>query len=201
MGYFPSHLRLLTYLTISNVWIFEASSGMRFLVDTGHWIERRILLLNLWRYGIRRKGDLQGIILTHRHSDHAGNAAYIRQKFDCPIYCHEKDAPILAGQQIPEPMIRQGMNPIFKFICAFEDRWPSQFKVDDVFSEGQWKFGLTMIPTPGHTEGASMFFHESTKTLFTGDSISASIPPFRFFEYPYLALWSFSIDYKKCLLD
>ncbi|MEZ0228896.1 MAG: MBL fold metallo-hydrolase, partial [Planctomycetota bacterium] len=100
------NLWLATNVRISNVWLFETGSG-RFLIDTGHPVERPALLVELWRAGVRRPGDLDGVILTHRHSDHAGNAAWLRERFRCPVICHAADAPLLAGKERPAPLARR----------------------------------------------------------------------------------------------
>src|SRR5581483_7199923 len=80
------NLWLADHVRISNVWMLEEDSR-RFLIDTGHPVERPTLRLELWRAGVRKKGDLAGVILTHRHSDHAGNARWLRERFQCPVIC------------------------------------------------------------------------------------------------------------------
>jgi hydroxyacylglutathione hydrolase len=94
------NLWLADHVRISNVWMLEEDSR-RFLIDTGHPLERAALRVELWRAGVRRKGDLAGVILTHRHSDHAGNARWLRERFQCPVICHEADAAILRGDANP----------------------------------------------------------------------------------------------------
>jgi glyoxylase-like metal-dependent hydrolase (beta-lactamase superfamily II) len=32
----------------------------------------------------------EGILLTHHHVDHSGNAAYLRKELDCPIMIHRE---------------------------------------------------------------------------------------------------------------
>src|SRR5205085_1098004 len=142
---------------VSNVWLF-AHDSKRFLVDTGHVAERVPLLVDLWRSGVRRAGDLDAILLTHRHSDHAGNAAWLRRKFRCPVICHEADADVLAGRAPPPPMARRNGARLYEeLLCRFEDFWPARCEVDEVFSpRGDWRSGFQVVPVPGHTEGSVM---------------------------------------------
>ena len=72
-------------LRISNVFLLRSENG-NWLIDCGHALERLLLRTELRRAGIR-PGELRGVLLTHRHSDHAGNAAWLSQLRDqdlCP---------------------------------------------------------------------------------------------------------------------
>jgi glyoxylase-like metal-dependent hydrolase (beta-lactamase superfamily II) len=192
------HLRLASNMLISNVWLLEAPDGKRFLVDSGHPFERPALRLALWLAGVKRRGDLAGVLLTHRHSDHAGNAAWLRQAFDCPIICHAADAPMLQGAQPPPPLSRRGYRLHEDLLCRFEDRWPARTRVDEVYAEGPWRDGFRVVPVPGHTDGSVLLHHEPTATLFSGDAILTGIPPLRFFERIRLAQRAFSLDADTC---
>lgn len=161
----------------SNTWLLEdPAQGHRFLIDTGHALERLPLLAALWKSGVRAPGDLTAVLLTHRHSDHAGNAAWIRKHFGAPVFCQERDAVILRGDKPAQPLKRA--NTVFykKWLCEAEDHRPAVSEVDDVFSEGSWRWGFRVTSVPGHTEGSVMIHHERTKTLFCGDSILVGFP-------------------------
>src|SRR4051812_41881893 len=106
------HLHLAS-AGFSNVWLQKDAQGHAFLVDTGHAIERLVLLRSLWKAGIRGRGDLTAVLLTHRHSDHAGNAAWLRKLFGARVYCHKNDAAILMGEKTPSPL-HQGKAIFYK---------------------------------------------------------------------------------------
>ena len=192
------HIRLATNVIISNVWLLEAPDGKRFLVDSGHPFERAALRFALWRAGVRERGDLAGLLLTHRHSDHAGNARWLRDAFDCPVICHAADAAVLSGQSPPPPLSRRGARLHEEILCRFEDRWPARSPVDEVYAEGTWRDGFRVIPVPGHTDGSVLLHHEPTATLFSGDAILTGIPPMRFFERIRLAQRGFTYDADAC---
>ncbi len=61
------------------------------LIDTGFEAKRAFLEIALERAGCR-SGNLHLIILTHGDSDHADNAAYLRNKFGARIAIHTDDA-------------------------------------------------------------------------------------------------------------
>jgi glyoxylase-like metal-dependent hydrolase (beta-lactamase superfamily II) len=130
--------------------------------------------------GIRMPGDLTAVLLTHRHSDHAGNAAWLRKRFGARVICHENDAAALSGQVSAPPLVRKDPEQISQFgkqrfydrwLCAYEDRAPALCEVDELYDEGAWKWGFRIVPVPGHTEGSVMLYHEPSRTLFSGDAI------------------------------
>lgn len=147
---------------------------------------------------MRGPGDLQAVILTHRHSDHAGNAAWLRRTFGCLVACHEADAAELSGARPPPRMARWGQWPLDHLLCRIEDRWPARSPVDEAFPDGRWRFGLRVVHVPGHTAGSVLLHHEPSATLFSGDAIVSGIPPLRWFERLSLAKRGYSADVERC---
>src|SRR5512143_4228787 len=94
----------LAGVRISNVFLLDGGRGDRWLVDTGHWSERATLLWELRRAGIVPR-ELAGVLLTHRHSDHAGNAAFLQRRYGVKVLAHRDDAAVLEGA-IPRPRLR-----------------------------------------------------------------------------------------------
>ncbi len=192
------HLHLATLVRIANVWLLRDGAGRAFLVDTGHPLERPVLLASLWRAGVRRPGDLTAVLLTHRHSDHAGNAAWLRRRFRCDVVCHEEDAPALSGACLPPRLARRGARLHEELLCRIEDRFPARSTVDETFGAGSWRHGFEVVPAPGHTEGSVLLYHAPTATLFGGDVILAGPPPLRAIERLRLAVPGFSLDVDAC---
>lgn len=192
------HLHLMHSMIVSNVWLLTDGEGDNFLIDSGIGLERWHLRAGLWRALIRRPGDLSAVILTHRHCDHAGNASWLRETFRCPVYCHQNDAPILAGRQ-PAPRLRRGIGTVIDEVLAgVEDLLPARCDVDEAFSSGEWRFGFTIFPAFGHTEGSVLLYHAPSRTLFTGDALLSGVPPFRFRERYSLAIAAYSLDVSGC---
>jgi glyoxylase-like metal-dependent hydrolase (beta-lactamase superfamily II) len=168
-------IRHLRGVRISNVFLLDGGAGDRWLVDTGHWVERASLAIELRRAGVW-PSDLTGVLLTHRHSDHAGNAAWLRD-FGVPIYAHRADAEILDGQA-PLPYMEFGGGSFAAGILTkFENRWPARVPVDHAVDDGDAIGSLEVHWVPGHTEGSVFFRHGETRSLLSGDTLLTAIPP------------------------
>jgi glyoxylase-like metal-dependent hydrolase (beta-lactamase superfamily II) len=191
-------IHLAGHAIISNVWLLRDGDGRRYLIDTGHPLERPRLLRQLRRHGVAGPGDLAGILLTHRHSDHAGNAAAFRDRFRCPVICHPQDAPFLTGAVSPPRMAAPGRHWAALPLCHIEDRWPARTPVDDTFGAESWGSHWRIHHVPGHTEGSCMLYHAPAAALFSGDAILTGIPPLRAFSLVRLARPAFSQDAPRC---
>lgn len=180
-------IRHLRGVRISNVFLLDGGPGDRFLVDTGHWSERAALALELRRAGIW-PSELTGVLLTHRHSDHAGNARWLREKFGVRIYAHRADAEILEGRE-PLPFMERGEGSFLAGVLAqFENRWPARVPVDHAVDDGDSIGSLEVHWVPGHTEGSVFYRHGETRSLLSGDTLLTAIPPLVYragFALPY----------------
>lgn len=171
-------LKQLSRLIVSNVFLLDRGPGARWLVDSGHWSERMTLLAELGRAGMR-PGELTGVLLTHRHSDHAGNAAFLQRRHGVKIYAHSADAAVLDGSA-PRPRIRPGRDAtaFTKFCAQFENRLPaSTVRVDHTLEHGDEVAGLEVHSVPGHTAGSVFYRDEQTSTVLSGDMLLAAHPP------------------------
>ncbi len=102
---------------------------------------------------INRLGQLElavrGIVLTHRHFDHVGAVAKLRETYGCPVYLPEGDVGLpsnLAGAPIPDAAL---------------------YRDGDVLSFGS--VTLHALCTPGHTPGSSCL--RVGNWLFSGDTL------------------------------
>ena len=167
----------LNRVLVSNVFLVDAGREGRFLVDTGHRAERWVLLRELARAGCA-PGELAGVLLTHRHSDHAGNAAFLRQRFGVKLYAHRQDAEVLEGTA-PRPLLIRGGEPVIEGVLArIEDHFPSRYTcVDRHLEDGDEVAGLEVHWVPGHTLGSAFYRHAPSGCLFTGDMLLNAAPP------------------------
>lgn len=182
---------------IANTWLFTDAEGRRFLIDTGHRLERQTLAMSLRRAGVRR-GGLTAVLLTHRHCDHAGNAAWLRDELSCPVICHAADADTLSGRAPAPKLAGRGAGGIHDALCRFEDAFPARSPVDEVYDEGPWRWGFEVIPVAGHTPGSALLLHEPSGTLFTGDALLAGAPVQRLQTRLSLAIAAYSVDVAAC---
>lgn len=171
-------IRHLSRLRVSNVFLLDGGRGDRWLVDTGHWAERATLLWELRRSGLGPR-DLTGVLLTHRHSDHAGNASFLRERFGVKVYAHREDARVLEGL-VPRPRLKPapGADPIARLFAHVENVLPARrVRVDRALEDGDTVAGLCVHSVPGHTDGSVFFRHERTRSLLSGDMLLAARPP------------------------
>ncbi len=93
--------------------------------------------------------SVRGIVLTHRHFDHVGAVAQLREVYDCPVYAPAGDVDLpadLSGEPIPDAVLYQD---------------------GDVLSFGS--VCLHALCTPGHTPGSSCL--RVGNWLFSGDTL------------------------------
>lgn len=149
------------------------------LIDTGLTGQRPDLLAGL--EGVR----LEAILLTHGHIDHAGNAHWLKQRYQVPVYAHPADQGHL-DQVYPY----RGWNRICGWVEALAAWWEGYrpVTVDEPLEDGQelpfWG-GLEVIHLPGHTLGHCGFYSRRHRLLLAGDLYAcylgqASRPPFFF---------------------
>jgi glyoxylase-like metal-dependent hydrolase (beta-lactamase superfamily II) len=185
-------------LRISNVWLLDGGPGDRWLVDCGHRLERRALARALGRIGLSPR-TLAGVVLTHRHSDHAGNAAWL-QRLGARVFAHRADAEILSGAR---PRFRLRLDygsPISRLFALLENRWPAErVTVDRAFEHGERIGGLSVHHAPGHTEGSVLLHHAQSRCLLSGDTIINALPPLARREGLCFAYQSFTIDRAQAL--
>lgn len=173
-------VRHLHRLIVSNVWLLDGGPGDRWIVDTGHFAERPTLILELRAAGLR-PSDLTGVLLTHRHSDHAGNAAWL-QRQGVRVYAHRADAEVLAKRAPRPPLdvraIARAGDRLGALFAAIENAMPAaSLEVDRALEHGDTVAGLEVHWVPGHTEGSVFFLHEPTRALLSGDTLLAAHPP------------------------
>lgn len=72
-----------------NCYAVETDGGY-VLIDTGR-SPRRAELEKRFQAAGCRPGSLRLIVLTHAHTDHAGNCAYLLEKYGAPIAMHADD--------------------------------------------------------------------------------------------------------------
>lgn len=161
-------------LFVSNVFLLDGGPGDRWLIDCGHWTERWQLGAELRRTGLQ-PSELTGVLLTHRHSDHAGNAAWLQREFGVKIYAHRADADVLDGTADRFRLGTKG-NLLERTLGMVENRWPAKLRVDHALEAGETIAGLEVHHVPGHTEGSVFYRHERTSCLLTGDTLLTARP-------------------------
>jgi glyoxylase-like metal-dependent hydrolase (beta-lactamase superfamily II) len=133
-----------TYLAGSPAWVVDPGPA------DGEHLDR------VWS-AAERRGGIAGIVLTHRHSDHAEGAPALKRRSGAPL-----------GTSAPPPGS-----------AAFWEPEVGELEVDVELAEGD-RFGpLEVIETPGHALDHLCFLLDGI--LFCGDTVlgegSVFIPP------------------------
>jgi hydroxyacylglutathione hydrolase len=108
-----------------------------------------------------RDWTLRLIVTTHGHWDHFGDNASVAEHTGAPIAVHPLDAARLTD---PQPLW-----------APFEI--PPCVPAVDLAEGGEVRFGeigLTVLHTPGHTEGSVCLWSAGEGLLFSGDTLFAA---------------------------
>jgi glyoxylase-like metal-dependent hydrolase (beta-lactamase superfamily II) len=138
--------------------------------------------------------DIEQLILTHRHIDHFGVGAEVKQRTGCTVVASHIDGPFMAEW---EGMVIGSRQEFRSWGRAFDipddlflrnDDWAKVIieaarpvKSDRLVGEGDVVVAggrqLRVIETPGHTEGLITFFDDADGTYLANDHILRHITP------------------------
>ena len=150
----------------SNAYLVEIDQRSLVLIDTGTPGKGQKVLAYLTTIG-RKPSDVSYIILTHADADHSGSAASLKSLTGAKLAIGELDAPRLSGDMKLKESHGLG-GAMLGLFGAF-------MKVERVKSDVELKDGatvgpLTIIHTPGHTDG-SISIYKPDEAIFVGDSL------------------------------
>jgi len=136
------------------------------VVDTGLPGSAGKILDYVDKIGCHRS-DLRTIVLTHSDMDHAGSVARLKEETHAKVAIHEADAPRLSGEK--ELKAVKGLLGLFIRVAGVIMRF-NRLKADVLLKDSDTIDGLTVIHTPGHTEG-SICLYLPGRALFAGDTL------------------------------
>lgn len=170
----PNTYRIKTAGDFINTFAFVEGDGSVTLVDCGISKAPPRIVAGLAELG-KSPADVQRILLTHAHPDHAGGAAdMVEQTSATGIGVHEDEAEyVQAGRP---PMADQAeLGPFGKVFARFgKNAKFSPAAVAELLTDGQLLDiggGLRVHHTPGHSPGHISLVHEPSGTLITGDAL------------------------------
>ena len=160
-----------------NCYLVKTSAGF-LLIDTGFSGKRADLEKELLSAGCK-PGDLKLVILTHGDSDHAGNAAYLREKYGTKIAVHSGDAGMVERGDMswnrkakPDQIsiifrIMMLLAPLF-FRGSKFDTFSPDLTIAEGFDLSEYGFEAQVLHLPGHSKG-SIGILTAGGDLFCGD--------------------------------
>ena len=123
------------------------------------------------------------ILLTHDHPDHSGSARELAQMWNCLVWVHPDELPLVLGDV---STFHKYANPLDRWIVLPLLRLMGPRRTESMLSEASFADvarpfdpsallpGLPdweAVPTPGHTPGHVAFFRRSDRVLITGDAL------------------------------
>lgn len=119
----------------------------------------------------RSPDDVERVIISHHHPDHAGGLAALLKVIPARAAVHALDAAAVSGgAPWPAPI----WQPRLAQICAPALRWLPRAGVDDLLHDGDELSvlgGLRVVHTPGHTHGHIALHLPNAGVLLAGDAI------------------------------
>lgn len=105
----------------------------------------------------------KAILLTHAHFDHIGAVDEVREKYQIPVYIHEKEKDWL---------VDPALNGSARFQMGGAIRLQP---ADELFTKEQAVeiagFPFNVLETPGHSPGSVSFYFANIALLFGGDAL------------------------------
>lgn len=111
--------------------------------------------------------ELRYIILTHPDIDHSGSVAKLKGLTNAKVAIHEADAPRLSGEKKLKE-VKGPTGALFGAMGAFMRFTP--VKPDVLLKDSDRILDLTVVHTPGHTEGSISLYREK-EAIFVGDAL------------------------------
>ncbi|MHB8896765.1 MAG: MBL fold metallo-hydrolase, partial [Candidatus Geothermincolia bacterium] len=123
-------------------------------------------------------GDVEFVLITHNHFDHAGNAARIKELSGATIIAGAEDASVIEGTELIPPM--SDINRLGRTLGKLPDSWMRKYqkfdyvKIDRKVEGGDMieELDLEVLGLPGHTAGGVGFLDRECRRAFIGDMVS-----------------------------
>ncbi|MGA2682821.1 MAG: MBL fold metallo-hydrolase [Candidatus Bathyarchaeia archaeon] len=146
-----------------NVYLVEDNDKL-ILIDTGLPRSSAKIIKYIESLGHKRN-DLSTIVVTHFHIDHVGSLKKMKTETGAKVVVHEADADFVSGKKAPP----KPKNLMFKALSSFVK--PAPVEPEMVLKDGDKIGRLTVIHTPGHTEGSISLLDNEKKVMFVGDAL------------------------------
>jgi glyoxylase-like metal-dependent hydrolase (beta-lactamase superfamily II) len=166
---------------LSNVytnWYLLEQGGRLTLLDAGLPGDWGAFCSALSRLG-HAPGDVDAVLVTHHHPDHAGNAERLRTG-GARVLSHPADAPYLRGEKhlSNRGIVRCLWRPwyaayMLRYLAKGITRTPAVAQLDEL-ADGEVLDVPGMprvVHAPGHTAGSCALFLEDRSLLFSGDAL------------------------------
>ena len=150
-------------------YLYQSAEGLA-VVDPGYTGSFRAVLRFLTERRLNPK-DLEWVILTHHHIDHAGTAFALCEATGARLAVHRDDAPYLRAARPRERMTFWGMVDwlpprLAGYVVTCAGCEPRLLEHGEIIA------GLTVVHGAGHTPGSIGLWSAAESALFTGDILN-----------------------------
>jgi glyoxylase-like metal-dependent hydrolase (beta-lactamase superfamily II)/8-oxo-dGTP pyrophosphatase MutT (NUDIX family) len=159
--YFAPEVQMLPLRTpglppVTHTNAYLVGTGPRYLLDPGadDPAEQQRLFEVLDAHQAQGR-PLSAVVITHHHPDHVGAATACAQRYDVPVWAHERTAEQLQGRVVVHQLLGEG------------SRLELGTRPD---GSGPWH--LEALHTPGHASGHLAFYDPYYRLLYAGDMVS-----------------------------
>jgi hydroxyacylglutathione hydrolase len=164
-----------------NCYLVETGTGY-VLIDTGCSNRHAELVEDLESAGCT-PGRLDLVVLTHGDFDHAGNAAYLRERFGTKVAMHRDDAEMVergdmfCNRRNANILIRV-VSPMLSALFGFgkSERFQPDLFIEDGYDLSEYGFDAQVLHIPGHSRG-SVGILTAGGDLFCGDLLNSTDKP------------------------
>ncbi len=188
-----------------NIYAIDDGNGVVF-VDSGWAVPVARELLNTALQALDCSvADIHRFLITHMHRDHYTQAVHVRREIGTRVSMGAGERPAMDATRAPAhtpmgPQLRQLRRSGAKALVDEVAGWLAEHHVDrdrsswelpdDWIAPGRLILDggreLSVVETPGHTQGHVVFHDPAAELLFAGDHVLPSITPSIGFE-PILA--------------
>lgn len=110
------------------------------------------------QYIAREQLSVRAIIATHGHLDHLWGAAWAAEQYQLPVLIDEADIPMAKAMQTQYDMFGMRTKAV-------------DFPIQALNEQSLSLPFMTIIRTPGHTQGSVCLYHAQQGILLSGDTL------------------------------
>lgn len=148
----------------TNTYVLVDEEGKVLLIDPACFYEQERQELYQTITRLHQPDQPLTIVATHGHLDHLWGAKWATETWHTPVLMHEADIPMAQAMQQQYDLFGVGLKAERFETASLTDRFtdrPTCGLTDQ----------MTIIHTPGHTQGSVCLYFPEERKLFSGDTL------------------------------
>jgi glyoxylase-like metal-dependent hydrolase (beta-lactamase superfamily II) len=155
----------------SSVYVVDCGGELT-VIDAGAGVSPGVLIANMRKDGLD-PDQVNRLLLTHNHADHACGAHALRERFGCSVYISDKEADDLArGDETAIGLDIAKKSDLYAPDYHYT-RCQADVRLNDGDEVGSCEPVLRAVEVPGHSPGSTCFQVDlpEGRALFSGDVV------------------------------